>query len=60
MLYLYRLVLRIGLALVPYNQTRDFVGRAKILEDLKQHLGFGDPQGILGSRVALYGLGGVG
>ncbi|KAK4162358.1 hypothetical protein QBC43DRAFT_302124 [Cladorrhinum sp. PSN259] len=46
--------------LVPYNRNGDFVGRIEILRDLKQHLGFGQRQGATGSRVALYGLGGVG
>ncbi|KAK0720958.1 hypothetical protein B0H67DRAFT_209529 [Lasiosphaeris hirsuta] len=46
--------------LVPYNRNQEFVGRVKMLDDLKQHLGFSHPQGVLGSRVALYGLGGVG
>ncbi|KAK4446083.1 hypothetical protein QBC34DRAFT_486914 [Podospora aff. communis PSN243] len=46
--------------LVPYVQNQDFVGRAEILKDLKQYLGIGQRQSMQGSRVALYGLGGVG
>ncbi|KAK0620758.1 hypothetical protein B0T14DRAFT_481818 [Immersiella caudata] len=46
--------------LVPYNRNPNFIGRAETLRDLKQHLGIGQRQAIVGSRVALYGLGGIG
>ncbi|KAK4444370.1 P-loop containing nucleoside triphosphate hydrolase protein, partial [Podospora aff. communis PSN243] len=46
--------------IVPYNQNTDFVARAGILNDLQQQLGFGQRGGTPRSRVALYGLGGVG
>ncbi|EXK38334.1 hypothetical protein FOMG_08737 [Fusarium oxysporum f. sp. melonis 26406] len=49
-------------ALVPYASNPDFVGRSRILEQLKGEFGFCQPQGdiILHKRVALFGLGGVG
>lgn len=48
--------------LVPYNPNPDFVGRSSILQTLKQQLGLGQPRGLaeLRTRVALYGLGGIG
>uniref|UniRef100_A0A8H7NHE4 ORC1/DEAH AAA+ ATPase domain-containing protein n=1 Tax=Bionectria ochroleuca TaxID=29856 RepID=A0A8H7NHE4_BIOOC len=48
--------------LVPYNQNPDFVGRSSILQILKQQLGLGQPRGSVEprTRVALYGLGGIG
>ncbi|KAK7219299.1 hypothetical protein V2G26_007302 [Clonostachys chloroleuca] len=48
--------------LVPYNQNPDFVGRSSILHTLKQQLGLGQPRGSAEprTRVALYGLGGIG
>ncbi|KAK0744092.1 hypothetical protein B0T18DRAFT_196285 [Schizothecium vesticola] len=46
--------------LVPYNRNPDFIGRSETLKVLEQHLGFGQRQAKLGSRVALYGLGGIG
>lgn len=51
-----------NLVLVPYNKNPDFVGRAGVLTELKEQLGFGQRPGGVGSRsrVSLYGLGGVG
>lgn len=49
------------LGIVPYPSNPDFVGRSKILEELKDSLGH--KQGTSGTsqpRVSLFGLGGVG
>lgn len=51
-----------AVVLVPYNKNEDLVGRSGILEDIKQQLGYGQRQTAakLRSKLALYGLGGVG
>ncbi|CAI6092005.1 unnamed protein product, partial [Clonostachys chloroleuca] len=48
--------------MVPYNENPEFVGRSDILARLQQQLHVGQPQGPVKphSRVALYGLGGIG
>ncbi|ROV94770.1 hypothetical protein VMCG_08871 [Cytospora schulzeri] len=48
--------------LVPYNENKDFIERPKIIEQVKQQFGYGQPPtaGLPRSRVSLYGLGGIG
>ncbi|KAK2035422.1 hypothetical protein LX32DRAFT_606668 [Colletotrichum zoysiae] len=46
--------------LVPYNQNPDYIGRLKILNTIKETLGYGERQAAQHSRVSLFGLGGVG
>ncbi|CAM1505177.1 Fc.00g108140.m01.CDS01 [Cosmosporella sp. VM-42] len=48
--------------LVPYTKNHNFVHRPGVLNDLKQQLGYGQRQSACKplSRVALFGLGGVG
>ncbi|KAL0934874.1 kinesin light chain [Colletotrichum truncatum] len=52
-----------ALVIVPYIENLDFVGRSAILDQLKQLFGHnqhGDLTTRARSRVALYGLGGIG
>jgi hypothetical protein len=47
--------------IVPYRRNPDFVGRHSILEQIKEQFGHGKHRSdSFRSRVALYGLGGVG
>ncbi|WYZ37727.1 hypothetical protein EsH8_II_001233 [Colletotrichum jinshuiense] len=48
--------------LVPYNENPDFIGRSEILDQLKQQFGHDQQQTLTKrrSRIALYGLGGIG
>ncbi|WYZ41486.1 hypothetical protein EsH8_V_000381 [Colletotrichum jinshuiense] len=48
---------------VPYNENPDFVGRSKVLDQVKKLFGHGQhpsPTPKPRSRVAIYGLGGIG
>jgi hypothetical protein len=49
-------------AIVPYTSNPGFVGRADILEKLKDHLGYGRQHERVAcqTRAALFGLGGIG